>query len=56
MVTVGNDRNIEAKLRILMRKNPKSEIVVIDKSTLSETGEILRKMQYDYPELHIISY
>ena len=55
-VTVGNDRNIEAKLRILMRKNPKSEIVVIDKSTLSETGEILRKMQYDYPKVHIISY
>jgi len=55
-VTVGNDRNIEAKLRILMRKNPKSEIVVIDKSTFPETGEILQKMQYDFPKIHIISY
>ena len=54
-VTVGNDLNIEARLRILMRKNPKSEIVVIDRSSLSETGEILRKMQYDFPEIHIVS-
>ena len=55
-VTVGDDRNIEAKLRILMRKNPRSEIVVIDRSTSSETGEILRKMQYDSPKIHIITY
>jgi hypothetical protein len=56
IIKSGNDRNIEARLRILMRKNPKAEIVVINNSTLSETAEILKKMQYDFPEIHIISY
>ncbi|MBR4720490.1 MAG: hypothetical protein IK057_01875 [Clostridia bacterium] len=51
-----NDRNIEAKLRIFMRKNPRSEIVVINNSPSSETGKILKKMQYDFPEIHIVSY
>ena len=55
-VTVGNDRNIEARLRIMMRKNPKSEIVVIDRSASIETGEILRKLQCDFQRIHIISY
>ena len=55
-VRTKNDKNIEVKLRLLMRKNPRSEIVVIDSSTLSETSDILRKMQYDFPEIHIISY
>lgn len=55
-IKAENDRNIEAKLRILMRKNPRSEIVVINNSSLSETGEILQKMQYDFPEIHIVSY
>ena len=52
----GNDKNIEARLRLLMYKNPRSEIVVINNSTLAETNEILEKMQYDFPEIHIISY
>lgn len=56
MVKSGNDRNIEARLRLLMRKNPRAEIVVINNSTLSETAEILKKMQYDFPRIHIISY
>jgi len=56
IIKSGNDRNIEARLRLLMRKNPRSEIVVIDNSTLSETSEILQKMQYDFPRIHIISY
>lgn len=56
MIKSGNDRNIEPRLRILMRKNPRTEIVVINNSTLSEVGEILEKMQYDFPEIHIVSY
>lgn len=56
IIKSGNDPNIEARLRLLMRKNPDSEIVVIDNSTLSETSEILQKMHYDFPEIHIISY
>ena len=55
-VRVRNDRNIEAKLRILMRKNPRSEIVVINNSAFSETEKILDKMQYDFPRIHIVSY
>lgn len=55
-IWVGNDVNIEARLRLLMKKKPRSEIVVFNNSTLSETGEILEKMQYDFPEIHIVSY
>ena len=55
-VRIRNDINIEPRLRLLMLKNPRSEIVVINRSTLSETGEILEKMQYDFPQIHIISY
>lgn len=56
LIKSGNDPNIEARLRILMRENPHSEIVVLNSSTLSETSEILKKMEYDFPEIHIISY
>ncbi|MBQ6908204.1 MAG: hypothetical protein IJR79_03360 [Clostridia bacterium] len=56
IIRAENDRNIEAKLRILMRKNPRSEIVVINNCPSSETGKILKKMQYDFPEIHIVSY
>ena len=42
-----NDKNIEAKLSIFMHKNPRSEIVVINNSPSSETGKILKKMQYE---------
>ena len=56
IIRAENDKNIEAKLRILMRKNPRSEIVVITDSPSFETGEILKKMQYDFPEIHIVSY
>ena len=56
VIKSGNDENIEARLRILMKKNPRAEIVVLNNSTLSETSEILKKMQYDFPEIHIVSY
>ena len=55
-IKVGNDADIEARLRLLMRKNPHSEIVVINEASNSETTEILKKMQYDFPEIHIVSY
>jgi len=55
-IRAGNDRNIEARLRLLMRKNPRAEIVVINNSAISETAEILEKMQYDFPRIHIITY
>ena len=55
-VKVGNDRNIEAKLRILMRKNPRCEIVVLNRSDARETHKILEKMAYDFPEIHIVTY
>ena len=55
-VRAGNDKNIEARLRLLMLKNPRSEIVVINNSSLFEISEILRKMQYDFPRVHIVSY
>ncbi len=55
-IRIVNDRNIEPRLRLLMLKNPRSEIVVINKSEFSETGEILDKMRYDFPQIHIVTY
>lgn len=55
-VKAGNDGNIEARLRLMMRKNPNSEIVVINNSAILETAEILEKMQNDFPKIHIVSY
>ena len=55
-VKVINDKNIEPRLRLLMLKNPRSEIVVLNHSTISETGEILEKMRYDFPRIHIVTY
>ena len=55
-IKAGNDGNIEARLRLMMRKNPSSEIVVLNNSVLTETAEILKRMEYDFPRIHIISY
>ena len=45
---------IEAQLRILLRENPKSEVIVINKTQNAETDEILKKLSQDFPEIHII--
>ncbi len=54
-IFVKDDKNIEPKIRILMKENPDSEIVVINNSKRQETTEILKKMEYDFPELHIVT-
>jgi len=56
LITLKNGNNIEPKLRILMRKNPHHEFVVLDKTNSPETHTILEMMEYDFPELHIIRY
>ena len=45
---------IEAQLRILLKKNPRSEIIVINKTQNPENEEILKKLAQDFPEIHII--
>ncbi|MDD6735989.1 MAG: hypothetical protein PUE13_06750 [Clostridiales bacterium] len=49
------DDDIECELRELMRKNPKSEIIVVDKTQSAETHTVLEKLEQDFPEIHIIS-
>ena len=44
---------IEAQLRIILRENPLSDIIVIDKSQSDESRQILKKLSADFPQLHI---
>ena len=48
------DDDIECRLRAIMRKNPNSEIIVVDKSQSAETRIILEKLADDYPEIHVL--
>lgn len=49
------DDDIEIRLRTLMRKNPNSEIIVVDKSHSQYTHSVLEKLENDFPEIHIIT-
>lgn len=52
----GNDpESVECRLRKILKKNPKSEIIVLDNSHSSEISDILSKMQQDFPEIHIVN-
>ncbi len=46
--------SIEARLRILLRENPNSEIYVFDSSKTAETQIILEKLSEDFPGIHIV--
>ncbi|MBO5060813.1 MAG: hypothetical protein J6C82_07865 [Clostridia bacterium] len=46
--------NIEVRLRVLLKKNPRSEIFVADNSHTDEAKIILEKLSADYPQIHII--
>ncbi len=56
IVTTANDSEdcIEAQLRILIKQNPNSEIIVIDKTQSDETQQILNMLAHDFPEVHIV--
>ena len=55
-VTVRNDKNIEPRLRAIMKENPNCEIAIIDRSSDEEVHTVLHKMEYDFPALHVIMY
>jgi len=44
---------VEAQLRELLKKYPKSEIYVTNTRTDAESREILRKLARDFPQIHI---
>ena len=46
--------SIEAQLRIILKENPISDIIVIDKSESEESKQILEKLSADFPQLHIV--
>lgn len=50
-----HDDDIEIRLRTLMRKNPDSEIIVVDKSRSPYTHTVLEKLENDFPQIHIIT-
>lgn len=45
---------VEAQLRIIMKKNSESDIIVIDKTQSEESRQILDKLSHDFPQLHIV--
>lgn len=45
---------IEARIREIIFKNPKSEIAILCTSKNPDTVTILTKLQEEYPQLHII--
>lgn len=50
--TDENDECIEAKLRLIMAKNPNSEIIVINCGR--KNSAVLEKLSDDFPEIHIL--
>ena len=48
---LNNPETVECCIREILKKNPKSEIIVIDKSHSNEITGILARMQRDYPEI-----
>lgn len=56
IVTEANDTQtcIEAQIRLMLKQNPNSEVIVIDKTQNDETKRILEMLSSDFPEIHII--
>lgn len=48
-----NPEAVECHIREILKKNPDSEIIILDKSHSSEISEILLRMKQDFPEIHI---
>lgn len=46
--------NIEARLRIILKENPTSDIIIINKTQSEETNQILSNLSRDFPQLHIV--
>lgn len=49
----SNPEAVEFRIRELLKKNPDSEIIILDKSHSPEISEILLRMQRDFPEIHV---
>lgn len=49
----SNPEAVECRIRELLKKNPDSEIIILDKSHSPEISEILLRMQRDFPEIHV---
>lgn len=47
------EAGIEAAVRLLLWKNPRSEIYITDQGSQDDTPEILRRLAQDYPRVHI---
>ena len=45
---------IEAQIRLMLKQNPNSEILLIDKTQSEETEKILSILSQDFPQIHII--
>lgn len=54
LVSVKNcGKNIEGVIRLLMKNNPQSEIIIADCGSEDDTIEIIKKLNYDYERIHI---
>ena len=48
------DASIEAKIRLIIAKNPKAHIVIINSECNKETTKILKKLACDFPQIVLL--
>lgn len=53
IVTV-KDNDAESAVRCILRENPDSEVIVINKAASPDTAEVLMHLENDFPQVHIV--
>ena len=53
MSVKDREAGIEATVRLLLFKNPRSEIYITDQGSCDETPEILRRLEKDCSRIHV---
>lgn len=43
----------ECKIRDLIRKNPDTEIMIIDRTNMQDAHAVLKMLERDFPQIHI---
>lgn len=49
----NRENEIEGTLRLLLFKNPRAQIYVVDRGSRDDTPKILRRLAEDYPRIHV---
>lgn len=49
-----HESGAEEAVRSVLRDNPGSEVIVVNKSHSCDTPDILKRLEKDFPQLHIV--